>query len=386
MNDYFQYVHNLKGVSEYERFRPAARDAILSVLLRQLEDYNTLEKAILKVADKDVLSYISEHLDLKTLHQRIILSTDALSYVEEVDFNNVQAIVNLRRVNYTQQINQLFRAVNKLLPENGLYVGCVETYTNRKNLIFNQAGEHFGQLFWYVDFLVHRVIPRLRLVEKFYYFLTKGQFHAISDTEILGRLIYCGFEIVDTSVINGLTYFIARKVKEPLKSINPSNYLIVKLSRVGKDGKMIGIYKFRTMHPYSEFLQEYWIRRYGYNAKGKPANDYRITRWGIFIRKLWLDELPQLINVLRGEMKLVGLRPISWVRYNEFPEDLQQERIKYKPGCFPPYVALNMPDDKGNIEAERIYIRDLAQRPYTTDLIYLLKAVYNIAANKIRSA
>jgi len=104
------------------------------------------------------------------------------------------------------------------------------------------------------------------------------------------------------------------------------------------------------------------------------------------MRRLWLDEFPQLINVLKGEMKLVGLRPISEVRYNEFPEDLKKERIKYKPGCFPPYVALNMPDDKGNIEAERIYIRDLKQHPFTTDIRYLLKAVYNIMSFRIRSS
>jgi hypothetical protein len=85
-------------------------------------------------------------------------------------------------------------------------------------------------------------------------------------------------------------------------------------------------------------------------------------------------------------MKLVGLRPLSRVRYNEFPEDLQKDRINYKPGCFPPYVALNMPDDKMNIEAERIYIRDLKIHPYTTDLRYFLKAVYNIVTNKIRSS
>ncbi len=386
MNDYFQYVHNLKGVSQYERFRPATRDAILSILLRQLEDYNTLEKTILKVANKGVLSYISEHLDLKTLHQSIILSTDASSYVEEVDFNNVQAIVNLKRVNYTKQINELFKSVNKLLPDRGIYIGSVETYGDRKNLIFKQTGKYFGQLLWYADFIINRVIPRLRPLEKVYYYLTKGQFHAISVTEILGRLVYCGFEIIDYKEIDGLTYFKARKIKEPMKSLNPSNYLIVKLSRIGKNGDLIGVYKFRTMHPYSEFLQDYMIKRNGYNNKGKPANDYRVTRWGSYMRKLWLDELPQLINVFRGEMKLVGLRPISGYRFSEFPEDLKQERIKYKPGCFPPYVALNMPDDKGNIEAERIYIRDLAKHPYATDLKYFLKAAYNIAANKIRSS
>jgi lipopolysaccharide/colanic/teichoic acid biosynthesis glycosyltransferase len=386
MNEYFQYVHNLKGAPQYEKFKPAARDAIVSVLLRQLEDYSTLERTILKEADKEVLQYISEHVDLKCYCKSIILTTDSLSYIEEVDFNDVHAIINLNRVNYTQQPNKLFRAVNTLLPDSGIYIGKAETYYDRKLAIYKRFGRRLGLMLWLLDFVINRVIPRIHYLEEIYYAITKGQFHCISKSEIMGRLVYCGFEIIDFKIINGLSYFVAMKVKEPEESKNPSFYPIVKLSRIGKEGKMIGVYKFRTMHPYSEFLQDYLIRMNGYNDKGKPADDYRVTRWGSYMRKLWIDELPQLYNVLKGEMKLVGLRPLSQVRFNEFPDDLKVQRVKYKPGCFPPYVALNMPDDKMNIEAERIYIRDLKKHPYTTDIRYFLKAVYNILTNKIRSS
>lgn len=387
MNDYFQYVHNLKGVAQYERFKPATRAAILSLLLRPLEDYNTtLESKILENSNHEALKYISEHLDLKRYQRSIILTTRNSSYIDEVDFNNVHAIINLSRVNNTQHPNMLFRAVNTLLPDAGIYIGTVETYNDRKMTFFRKHGRFLGQLKWYADFLINRVIPRIRFLENFYYLVTKGLFHSISITETIGRLVYCGFEVIDTASIGGLTYFVAIKVKKPLEAKNPSYYPVVKLPRVGKDGKVIRVYKFRTMHPYSEFIQDYMIKMNGYNDKGKPANDYRVTRWGRFMRRLWIDELPQLINVCKGEMKLVGLRPLSWVRFNEFPVDLQKERVKFKPGCFPPYVALNMPDDQMNIEAERIYIADLKKHPYTTDLRYFLKAVYNIITNKIRSA
>ncbi len=149
------------------------------------------------------------------------------------------------------------------------------------------------------------------------------------------------------------------KTGKPVTGENPSYYPIIKLNRVGQHGKIIKVYKLRTMHPYSEYLQDFLIKMNGYNKKGKPANDFRVTRWGKIFRSFWLDEFPQLWNVLKGEMKLVGLRPLSRVRFNEFPEDLKKERIKFKPGCFPPYVALNMPDCNANIEAERIYISDL---------------------------
>jgi lipopolysaccharide/colanic/teichoic acid biosynthesis glycosyltransferase len=208
----------------------------------------------------------------------------------------------------------------------------------------------------------------------------------MSHAELLGRLVYAGFDIIDYKVINGLFYFTAIKTNDPIENDSPSYHPIIKLLRIGKRGKLIGVYKLRTMHPYAEFLQDYVLKIHGYDEAGKPANDFRVTRWGRFFRRHWLDELPQLINVIKGEMKLVGLRPLSNVRFNQFPDDLKMERIKYKPGCIAPYVALKMPDDKMNIEAERIYIKDLLNHPYLTDFRYFLKAIYNIITFKIRSS
>jgi lipopolysaccharide/colanic/teichoic acid biosynthesis glycosyltransferase len=277
--------------------------------------------------------------------------------------------------------------VNSLLPDGGIYIGRLETYGERKEVIYRQVGHNnLGRALWIVDFLLHRLIPRIPFLEDVYFKITKGKFRAISSAEALGRLVYCGFDIIDIKAINGLSYFVVMKTREPSKMKNPSYYPLIRLNRIGKDGNIIKVYKFRTMHPYSEFIQDYVIRLNGYNDKGKPALDFRVTRWGLLLRKLWLDEIPQLINVFNREMKLVGLRPLSKVRFDEFPEDLKKDRIKYKPGCFPPYVALNMPDEIANIEAERIYLSDLKAHPYTTDLRYFLKSVYNIVLNKIRSS
>ena len=84
--------------------------------------------------------------------------------------------------------------------------------------------------------------------------------------------------------------------------------------RIGKDGKLFEIYKFRTMVPDAdkklfELLEndEEAAREYKLNKKLK--NDPRITKVGNFLRKTSIDELPQLINVLKGDMSLVGPRP-----------------------------------------------------------------------------
>ena len=139
------------------------------------------------------------------------------------------------------------------------------------------------------------------------------------------------------------------------------------------------------MHPYSEYVHDYMVSNFGYNEKGKSANDFRVTSWGKYMRHLWLDETPQLLNVLKGEMKLVGIRPITKTFLKEFPEDIRKLRAKHKPGCIPAYVSLLKQSKDGFIEAETIYLLDKEKHPFWTDIRYFSKAVYNIATNKIRS-
>lgn len=191
------------------------------------------------------------------------------------------------------------------------------------------------------------------------------------------------------TAVDSVVYFAAVKQKETTSVKEIFYGPIFKMKRIGKEGKMIYVYKLRTMHPYSEYLQEYLINKFGYDTeigKGKLKNDFKITSYAKNLRKFWLDELPQIINVLKGEMKIVGVRPLSEARFNEFPDDLKNERIKFKPGCIPPYVSLGMTDEKGNIKAERIYIKEKLKHPYLTDIKYFYSAIYNILIKKIRSA
>lgn len=84
--------------------------------------------------------------------------------------------------------------------------------------------------------------------------------------------------------------------------------------RIGKDGKLFEIYKFRTMVPDADkklfkMLEKDEKAREEYKINKKLKNDPRITKVGNFLRKTSIDELPQLINVLKGDMSLVGPRP-----------------------------------------------------------------------------
>lgn len=103
-------------------------------------------------------------------------------------------------------------------------------------------------------------------------------------------------------------------------------------NRVGRDGKEFRFYKFRSMHPNAE---EKLAELLQYNEMDGPAfkmkNDPRVTRLGRFLRKSSIDELPQLWNVLRGEMSIVGPRP-GLPREVEQYDDYARQRLMITPG------------------------------------------------------
>lgn len=96
---------------------------------------------------------------------------------------------------------------------------------------------------------------------------------------------------------------------------------VFKQTRAGKNGKPFTFYKFRTMKPGVD----------PFGASPKSGNDPRLTKIGIFLRKTSLDELPQLFNVLKGNMSLVGPRPLYVEQVAEW-NDEQKKRLLVKPG------------------------------------------------------
>jgi lipopolysaccharide/colanic/teichoic acid biosynthesis glycosyltransferase len=100
------------------------------------------------------------------------------------------------------------------------------------------------------------------------------------------------------------------------------------MKRLGKNGKVFRLFKFRSMLVGGDILEKTDKRyRISYiekrkNGSWKPTNDPRITKIGKFIRKYSIDETPQFLNVLRGDMSLVGPRP--YLR-----EELEEQQIKY---------------------------------------------------------
>jgi lipopolysaccharide/colanic/teichoic acid biosynthesis glycosyltransferase len=139
------------------------------------------------------------------------------------------------------------------------------------------------------------------------------------------------------------------------------------------------------MHAYSEYLQEYVYFKNDLKAGGKFKDDFRITTEGKIFRKFWLDELPMIINLFKGNMKLVGVRPLSKHYFNLYSEELKRKRIQYKPGLIPPFYA-DMPATLEEImDSEMRYLESYEKNPFTTDLKYFFRAWYNIFLKHARS-
>lgn len=110
--------------------------------------------------------------------------------------------------------------------------------------------------------------------------------------------------------------------------------------RAGKDGKVFRMYKFRTMYPGAEKDQERY--RHFNEANGpvfKIHNDPRFTKIGRWLARTGLDELPQIINVIKGEMVLVGPRPLPPSEEKKIPAKWRMKRRSVKPGITSSWVV-----------------------------------------------
>lgn len=294
-------------------------------------------------------------------------------------------MVNIQRVNDIKRINKYLEAVNRNLINDQYLVISLETMASRRKRLLNKYPKGFNRVYYFMDFILKRVLPKWKPTRKIYFRITNGRNRVISLTEGLGRIICCGFEIVGFKQIHYNTYIVGKKVKAPAYDLQPTYGALIRLRRIGEDGKVFNVFKLRTMYPFSEYLQDYIFEQHDLSEGGKFRDDFRMTSWGQHLRRYWIDELPMFINWFRGEMKLVGVRPLSRQYFELYPEDLRKMRIKVKPGLVPPYYA-DMPDGFNEIiDSERRYLEAYEQHPIRTDIRYLLKAIMNIIFRGARS-
>lgn len=364
----------------------------------RLEKYalngNVCDKEILKEQLKKV--YLKDYEFLANrLENRVDLSTICLERVkvlrsrDEYNVNiledkGIDLFINLHSINDFRRINNYFITVHKKLVYGGIFILNFEPLEKRYKRFLKKYPFVIARVFYFLDFIFYRVLPKLPIFQKIYFYVTDGKNRAISFSEVLGRLRYCGFEILDVFLKDNLVYVMAIKKGVP-SQIVPSYGLFFKMQRIGKNGNFINVYKLRTMYPFSEFIQDLAYKINNLDIGGKIKNDFRITTWGRILRFFWIDELPMLINFFKGELKLVGVRPLSKHYFELYPEDLKNLRLKTKPGLIPPFY-FDLPKTLDEIfESERRYLKSYFKNPIKTDVKYFFKAAYNILIKGARS-
>ena len=192
------------------------------------------------------------------------------------------------------------------------------------------------------------------------------------------------FYLVAT-IVGGLLIFPILFVLAVLVGIDNKGRIIFAHQRVGRNGKMFPCYKFQSMIPNAqELLEEYLAKnpeaRKEWEESFKLTNDPRVTKLGAFLRKTSLDELPQLWNVLMGDMSLVGPRPIVAKEVKFYGENIE-EYYMVPPGITGMWQVNGRSDTtyEERVGMDTWYVRNWS---VWIDLVYLFKTVKTVFTGK----
>lgn len=197
--------------------------------------------------------------------------------------------------------------------------------------------------------------------------------------EILKRTLDVIVSLISLIILSPILLIVALLIK--LDSKGP---VIFSQLRVGKNGKIFKMYKFRSMVENAEdILKELKNKNEMSGPMFKIKHDPRVTKIGRFIRKTSLDELPQLINVLKGDMSLVGPRP-------NLPKEVKQfdkwmlDKLVVRPGltCFWQVMGRN---SIGFIEWMKLDIKYVEERNLVLDIVLIIKTFRVLFGDKTAS-
>ena len=149
--------------------------------------------------------------------------------------------------------------------------------------------------------------------------------------------------------------------------------------RIGQNGRRFRMIKFRTMVPDAEavlarYLEAHPELRAEWEANHKLKHDPRVTRVGRWLRRSSLDELPQLFNVLKGDMSLVGPRPLPAYHHDKLPRLVRQLRVRVRPGMTGLWQIQGRSDvgTEGMSQWDEFYVRNWS---IWLDLVILVRTI-----------
>lgn len=354
---------------------------------RPLPSIESIHQSVLSVTTEEDYQMLLDKARLNSRLTKAVCDRNRFAFLQIPDYA-YNTIVDLTLLNDAKGINRRFCIINQKLPDEGRYVCCYRPQEYIKKKILAKYPPVINWIVYSLYFFHKRVWPRLSLTSRLYYDVTRGRKRMLSKTEVFGRLYYCGFVVDEVIPMGHIEYVFAHRHSQPYPQEQFKVYgPLIKLPRVCEHKKIKYFYKFRTMHPYAEYIQQYvFDARGGMDIANKSNDDWRITTWGRFMRKYWLDELPMLINWIKRDMKLVGVRPISKTMFDTYPEWLQEKRTLCKPGLIPPFYIDHPKTFDELFASEDKYLTEYLAHPFRTDVKYFFLTMWSILTRKTHSA
>lgn len=280
-------------------------------------DWNIFSASTLKIAACSCGSYLSTVLQKFSNNYQIFQSQsipEFEQYIQELPLTNLPEII-LLEVDKEGKCFKLVEAIKKNLLLKGLIIVLIAENASAAQV--NQVKKLKVHDFYYTDFTVEELEERLNFLVKFK--LIKPNIEELSETvsvdykmPLVKRLFDIVFACCLLLALSPILIIVAILVK--LESKGP---VIYKSKRVGTGYKIFDFYKFRSMRKdadaqlakLSKELNQY-AGETDKTAFVKLKNDPRITKLGHFLRNTSIDELPQIFNILKGDMSFVGNRPL----------------------------------------------------------------------------
>ena len=338
----------------------------------------------------DTLLWLSRNAS--RLGQNIFVTDVATCTTEEMKRaaagDRPKLIVISRPLHTIQYLDEFLTTANSILADGGYLYCNAMTAVLKRQMLLRRWPWGVSHLLVMLHYVWHRVMPKLKATKGLYYAVTGGKNRTFNRVEIMGRVYKAGFDVEDEQFRSGHYFVTGRKARKPIVGNEPSESPVVALRRVGKGGQDIVVYKFRTMYSYSEYIQPYVYERQNLKVGGKMKDDYRINFIGRLLRPIWLDELPMIYNLIRGDIKLIGVRPLSHHYFGLYTPEMQELRVRVRPGLLPPfYYERQLPRTLDEIQAsERRYIEAYLEHPFRTDWRYFWGILFNIIFRRHRSS
>ena len=218
------------------------QEVLSSPVALSSKDKQALRDSILEFIPEKALRYVEKSVDLYSSNTFTLRSSD-LYNIKKLPNYRYDVLVNFMPLNQIRGVNKLFTTVSDKLPDNGIWVCCYEPQSVTKRNILSRYPMLIGWLYYAAFFCYKRVLPKLLMTSRFYFDITEGKNRVLSKAEVLGRLCYCGFDIIDERKKGDLSYVVARRKFRPEITARRLYGILVKLNRVGKNGKMFKVYK-----------------------------------------------------------------------------------------------------------------------------------------------